>query len=88
MLKFYTYASACLSCILGWKDVEGSYPSFTCKNNWGGICCAFASTLLFVQGNRGDDIFFLVHCYLDILGFDKASLEQWAKATQSNLCPL
>lgn len=43
-----------------WKAVEGSYLSFTLpsKNNWGGICCAFASILLFVQGNMRK-VFFL-----------------------------
>lgn len=69
-----------------WKDVEVSYLSFTCKNNWGGIFCSFASTLLFVQGSRGNDLFFFpVHRYLDNLGFDKTSLGPWAKATRSNL---
>lgn len=67
--------------------MERSYPSFICKNNWEGVtCCTVVLTLLFVKGDRGKNLFSEVHKHLDNLGFDKPSLKQWAKATQSNMC--
>lgn len=52
-LSFHTHLVKC------WKDVERSYPSFICKNNWGGTtCCAVVSTLHFVQGDMGKNLFF------------------------------